>query len=145
VTKPSRLYSPIGKRREFSIADQVAIIYRATDEDGRIHCEGCGIWLKSRHDYEIDHIISEGLRSAADKRRRLRPADGQLLCVAVCHKAKSRVDKGVQGEAKRREAAELGVKRPGKVKLPAKEKPARKPLKTASGPPGMARRFGGAQ
>ena len=126
-------------RREFSIATQVEIIFRATDEDGRVHCEGCGAWLKSRRDYEIDHIISEGIRPAADRKRRLRAVDGQLLC-AICHKSKTRVDKGDQAEAKRREAAELGIERPGKVKIRRREKEARKPLKIAAGPPGLARR-----
>ena len=127
-------------RREFSVDCQVAIIRRATDADGRVHCERCGIWCKRRADFEIDHILSEGLRSAADKKRKLKPADGQLLCRAVCHKAKTAVDKAVQGEAKRREAASLGVQRPGKAKIARPEKKERKTVKIAPGPPGLARR-----
>lgn len=128
-------------RQEFSVAVALAITHRATDSSGRIHCEGCGIWVKSRKDYEIDHILSEGMRSAADKKRKLRAVDGRLLCVALCHKAKTKVDKGDQAEAKRREAASLGIRRPGKSQIPGHEKPPRKPLKIATGAVGMARRY----
>ena len=102
-------------RREFTVADQKAIVARATDADGKIKCEQCGAWVKSRKDYEIDHVISEGIRPAADKKRKLKPADGQLLCKAICHKAKSARDVGDIGQAKRREARSAGIERPGKV------------------------------
>ena len=141
MTKPSRLYSPIGKRREFSIATQVEIIRRATDPDGRTCCEKCGAWMKSRKDYEIDHVLCEGIRSAADKRRKLTPADGQLLCAAICHKSKTRYDKGVISEAARRAAYGMHAESPGKVKIRQAEKKPKKPLKIASGPTGLARRF----
>jgi hypothetical protein len=127
-------------RREFSIAVALAITHRATDSSGRIHCEKCGIWVKSRRDYEIDHVLSEGMRSAADKKRKLTPADGQLLCLAICHKSKTRVDKGDQAEAKRREAANLGIKPPGKAEIQRPTREPKKPLRTALGPPGLARR-----
>lgn len=128
-------------RREFSVADQVAIIRRATDEDGRIHCERCGLWLKSRRHYDIDHIISEGIRPAADKKRKLTPADGQLLCKAVCHKQKTRGDQGAIGVAKRREAFDLGVERPGKRRIPSRSerKHERGEPKRAAGVPRLMR------
>lgn len=127
-------------RREFPIDVQLAIVKRATDSSGRVHCEGCGVWLSRRKDYEIDHTISEGIRPAADKRRKLKPADGQLLCVAVCHRQKTRVDVGGIAEAKRREAAELGLERPGKAKMRRREKPERLPTRVANGVPGLMRR-----
>jgi hypothetical protein len=129
-------------RREFTIADQVAIVRRATDSSWRIHCERCGVWCKSRKDYAIDHIIAEGMRPEADRKRKLTPADGQLLCVAVCHPPKTRAEKGDIAEAKRREAAELGIERPGKSRFlrpPRREKKPTRPV--ADGTPAMARRF----
>jgi hypothetical protein len=92
------------RRREFTQADKIAIRGRATDSSGNVHCEGCGVWLKRKTDYQIDHVIPEGMRPLADLKRKLTPADGQLLCVAVCHPAKTKGDKGHIGEAKRREA-----------------------------------------
>lgn len=128
-------------RREFSIADQVAIIRRATDSSGRIHCERCGVWCPKRKDYQIDHIIAEGMRPAADKQRRLTPADGQLLCVAVCHPPKTKRDVGDINEAKRREARELLLVQPGRRKVWWRHtKDQKPPLKVASGLPGLARR-----
>jgi hypothetical protein len=127
-------------RSEFSLADQVAIVRRATDSSFRIHCEGCGAWLKSRKDYEIDHRLAEGMR--VDRSRKLTAKDGQLLCVAVCHPQKTRADKGSIAEAKRREAAELGLKRPSKVKIPRRPKPVKAPLQVAAGAPEIMRRFG---
>jgi hypothetical protein len=91
------------RRREFSQSDKIAILGRATDGSGRVHCERCGAWCKRRADYQIDHILAEGMRPAADLMRKLTPADGQLLCVAVCHPVKTKEDKGDIGEAKRRE------------------------------------------
>ena len=128
-------------RREFSVADLVAIVSRATDAAGLIHCERCGAWCPKRKDYEVDHVVAEGLRPAADKKRKLVAADGQLLCTAVCHPQKTRADKGYIAEGKRREAAALGL-RPSKRwdwwRNDRRQKP---PLKVAAGVPGIARRF----
>jgi uncharacterized C2H2 Zn-finger protein len=130
------------RRREFTIADQLAIIRRAQDGSLRIHCERCGAWCKTRKDYEIDHILAEGMRPAADRKRKLTPADGQLLCVAVCHPPKTRRDKGDIAEAKRREAAELSLMRPGKRKLWWRSgKDQKPPLRVAAGAPAMTRRY----
>jgi uncharacterized C2H2 Zn-finger protein len=130
------------KRREFTVADLVAIVTRATDEAGLIHCERCGAWCKRRADYEIDHIIAEGMRPKADKKRKLTPADGQLLCVAVCHPPKTKRDKEDINEAKRREARSLLLVRPGRRKAWWRHgKDQKPPVKIANGPPGMARRF----
>lgn len=129
------------RRREFTLDDRIAIRGRATDSSGNVHCEGCGVWLKHKADYQIDHVIPEGMRPLADLERKLTPADGQLLCVAVCHPEKTEDDKGDIGEAKRREAAHLGVDKPGKTKIPRRRKRERPPYRPPSGQPAMARRY----
>jgi hypothetical protein len=129
-------------RREFTQSDRIAIVGRATDSSGRVHCERCGRWCPKKADYQIDHVLAEGMRPAADLKRKLTPADGQLLCVAVCHPRKTKDDKGDINEAKRREAAELGLRTPPKRKIGwGHEKAARPPLQVANGPTAMARRF----
>jgi hypothetical protein len=131
------------RRREFTVGDRIAIVGRATDPQGRVHCERCGAWCRKRADYEIDHVIAEGDRPLADLLRKLTPADGQLLCVAVCHPQKTKKDKGDIGKAKRLEAAELGVKPPPRRKInwghEREDKPA---LKVAAGKPRLAREYG---
>jgi hypothetical protein len=126
-------------RREFSIACQVAIIQRATDSSGRVHCERCGVWCKSRKDYEIDHVLPEGMRPSADLKRKLVAADGRVLCRA-CHPQKTRRDQGDIAEAKRREAAALSVVRPGKRRIWWRSgRDQRPPLRVAAGVPRLAR------
>jgi uncharacterized C2H2 Zn-finger protein len=128
-------------RREFSVDVQVAIIRRATDGDGRVHCERCGAWLKRRADYEIDHVLAEGMRPRGDRLRRLKAADGQLLCKAVCHRAKTSDDVGKIAEAKRIEARDLGAERPGKRKIAAPERrEERGEPKRSAGVPALMRR-----
>ena len=131
------------KRRNFTQMDLIAIVGRASDPAGRVHCERCGAWCRKRADYQIDHVIAEGERPAADLLRKLTPADGQLLCVAVCHPLKTKEDKGDIGKAKRLEAARLGVKPPPRRKInwghAREEKP---PLKVAAGKPRIAREYG---
>lgn len=129
-------------RREFTQDDRIAIRGRATDGGGRVHCERCGRWCPKRADYEIDHVIPEGMRPTADLKRKLTPAAGQLLCVAVCHPPKTVRDKGDIAEAKRREAAELGLRTPPRRKIGwGREKADKPPLEVANGLPAIARRF----
>jgi hypothetical protein len=129
-------------RREFSVSDRVAIVQRATDEAGLIHCERCGLWCPKRKDYQIDHILAEGMRPKADLKRKLTPADGQVLCVAVCHPPKTKRDKQGISEAKRREARSFLLVQPGRRKVWWRHgKDQKPPLKVAAGPPGMARRY----
>ena len=90
-------------RREFSASLQAEIVKHATDKQGRINCSGCGAWCKSRRDYQIDHVIHEGIRPPRDKRRRLKAVEGQLLCVD-CHKRKTGRETGERAKAKRLEA-----------------------------------------
>lgn len=131
------------KRREFTVSDRIAIVGRASDPAGRIHCERCGAWCRKKADYQIDHVIPEGMRPTADLARKLTPADGRLLCVAVCHPRKTEKDKGDIGKAKRLEAARLGVSTPPRRKINwghAREPKA--PLKVANGKPRLAREYG---
>ena len=127
-------------RREFTTADVVAIVQRATDVDWKVHCERCGAWCKSPKDRRIDHVIPEAMRPIGDLARKLTPADGQLLCVPCHDEDKTPRDMGDIAEAKRREAAELGVKPPSK-KLWVLERKPKPPLAVAPGPPGMMRRY----
>lgn len=130
-------------RRNFTLADRIAIVGRASDPAGRVHCERCGAWCRKRADYEIDHVVPEGMRPAADLTRKLTPADGQLLCVALCHPQKTRADKGDIGKAKRLESAELGVKPPPRRKINwGHEREDKPPLKVAAGKPRLAREYG---
>jgi HNH endonuclease len=132
------------RRREFSQSDKIAIVGRATDAGGRVHCERCGAWCRKRADYQIDHIIAEGERPAADLMRKLTPADGQLLCVAVCHPQKTKADKGDIAKAKRVEAAHVGVKPPPRRKINwgHSSEPKPKLTKIANGKPRIAREYG---
>jgi hypothetical protein len=132
------------KRREFTVSDRIAIVGRATDPQGRVHCERCGAWCRKKADYQIDHIIAEGERPAADLLRKLTPADGQLLCVAVCHPLKTKTDKGDIGKAKRLEAAHVGAKPPPRRKINwgHASEPKKPPLKVAAGKPRIAREYG---
>jgi len=109
-------------RRPFPAALRRAIVARATDGSGHIHCERCGVRCDA--DYEIDHIIAEALLSDVDKKRPLVLADGQLLCKTACHRK---------------------IKTPKDVARMAKLKRimAKPPLtKIANGPRPIARRYG---
>ena len=78
-------------RISFSSASKRAITLRATDLKGRIWCEQCGAECLSRADYEVDHIIAEGVRPANDNRPALTAEDGKLLCLK-CHDKKTTRD-----------------------------------------------------
>lgn len=73
------------KRREFSPTQRRQIVNRAKNADDQICCEGCGRVLGAKP-YEIDHVIAEGLRPDADKKRKLTIAEGQLLGKDCCHR-----------------------------------------------------------
>lgn len=123
-------------RREFPLRCQAAIIKRAT-VDGRVTCERCGAWCKLRIDFQIDHVLAEGMRPAVDKRRPLVPAEGQLLCLN-CHAQKTKGDKAHIALAVRQEAKALGAR-----KRKPKVRKVRDPLKKiATGRPRIAREYG---
>lgn len=113
-------------RREFTTAVYAQIVLRATNADGLVQCEGCGLVLGKRL-YHVDHTIADGLQ--VDKRRRLTAEEGKLLGAECCHKPKTADDVAKIAKAKRREAKHLGIKRPaGKLKgrgFPSPDKPER--------------------
>jgi hypothetical protein len=129
---------PVQKRREFPQSVQVQIIARAT-VGSRVHCENpkCGAWIKNKK-WEIDHIIAEGL--VIDKAKKLTAADGQLLCIS-CHDAKTPGDTSAIAEAVRREARDMGARKPGKKEIDHPPKPKREPYQPAAGVPEIMRRY----
>lgn len=76
-------------RREFSRKVRAQIILRATNADGVICCEGCGLLLGKKA-YQIDHTLPEAL--VMDKSRKVTAADGKLLGQACCHAPKTAAD-----------------------------------------------------
>lgn len=78
-------------RIRFSAANTRAIEKRARDIYGRIWCELCGDECPTRADYEIDHVVPEGLRIDYDPRLPLSAEHGKLLC-RKCHDKKTKRD-----------------------------------------------------
>lgn len=127
-----------GAYRKFSVAARIAIVARASDMSFRVHCERCGEWCKSRKDYQIDHVIPEGMRPAEDVSRPLVAADGQLLCLD-CHDKKTDGDKARIALAVRREAYALWIEPSGKKKMRARPKAPKPPFRPCAGSPRLAR------
>lgn len=97
-------------RREFTKAQKAQIVLRATNDAGRVTCEGCGLVL-GRKPYEIDHTIPEAL--VVDKTRPLTIEDGKLLGKACCHRGgKTAKDQGDIARAKRRQFKDMGIPKP---------------------------------
>lgn len=94
-------------RREFTTDVYAQIVHRATNKQGHVVCEGCGLVLGKRR-YHVDHTIADAL---VVQKRKLTAADGKLLGVECCHAPKTAADVASIAEAKRREARDLGVKR----------------------------------
>lgn len=104
-------------RREFTPTVYAQIVKRAMLPTGEIACEGCGLVLGKRP-YHVDHTKPDGLE--VDKSRKLTADDGKLLGVECCHAPKTAQDVKVIAEAKRREAKNLGIKKPaGTLKGPS--------------------------
>ena len=82
------------------------------------------------------------MRPAADLLRALTPADGQLLCVAVCHPRKTEADKGHIAKAVRLEAAHVGVNKPPRRKINWGARKEPKLKKVAIGKSRIAREYG---
>jgi HNH endonuclease len=78
-------------RISFSAATKRIIVSRATDMTGRVWCEQCGAECPTRGDYEVDHVVPEGVQPVNDNRPALSADDGKLLCLK-CHDAKTRRD-----------------------------------------------------
>lgn len=103
-------------RREFTPAVYAQIVLRATNADGLVQCEGCGLVLGKRP-YHVDHTIADGLQ--VDKRRKLTAEEGRVLGAECCHPPKTKDDVAKIAKAKRREAKHLGIARP-KQKIPGR-------------------------
>lgn len=102
------------KRREFTKTQRREIVKRAMNEAGKICCERCKQVLGNKP-YEIDHTIPEGLRSDADKSRKLTIAEGQLLGRDCCHRGengKTKADQKAVAKANRQFDKANGLKRP---------------------------------
>ena len=110
-------------RREFSRNQQEAIVERSK-RNGVICCEGCGLVLAGKP-HEIDHVIPEGLRPEADKKKPLTIAEGQLLGKDCCHRGedgKTNKDVAQIAKAKRQNAKHLALKT-AKPKAPIQSRP----------------------
>jgi len=107
-------------RIPFTKAAERTIVARSTDMMGKTWCEECRAECVTRADYEIDHIVPEGVQPANDNERTLTAADGKLLCLR-CHERKTKRDVFEIAKTKRMEAKHRIVGR---------------------GPTGIARRFG---
>jgi 5-methylcytosine-specific restriction endonuclease McrA len=139
--KKPKTYRTSDRRREFSMQLRIAIVNRASDGFYNIHCEKCGIFCKSRKDYQIDHIIPEAERPAADKAKKLVSADGQLLCLA-CHGSKTKKDVSTIALVARQMARNLGVEKANKRRIRSRAKAPKAPYEPASGEPRIAREYG---
>lgn len=101
--------APDMSRREFTPTVYAQIVKRAMQPNGEIACEGCGLVL-GKKPYHVDHTKPDGLE--IDKSQKLTASDGKLLGVECCHAPKTKIDVAVIAEAKRREAKDLGIKKP---------------------------------
>lgn len=118
-------------RREFTRNQREQIVERAKI-NGVIHCEKCHLALGGKA-WEIDHIIAEALRSAADKQKPITIAEGQLLGKDCCHRGengKTNKDVAQIAKAKRQYNRANGLKTKVKARIPSppkSPKPAPKP------------------
>jgi len=106
------------KRREFPTALRIEMGRRAMNADGDIICEGCGLNLRGKA-IEFDHVIPEAMRLPHEMALKLTAADGQVLGRDCCHRApggKTATDVANIAEAKRREAAALGIRKPSTLR-----------------------------
>jgi hypothetical protein len=109
----------MSKRREFSSNVRAEIRARATNEAGQVCCEGCGTALK-QGDWDFDHTIAEEL--VIHKGRKLTASDGKLLGRRCCHASKTRLDKAIIAQAKRRQANHFGTAATSKRPIPSPPK-----------------------
>ena len=89
-------------RREFPARIKVEAFKRANGA-----CEGCGARLTVGK-YAYDHRNPDGLTGAPTVE------NCQVLCT-ICHDGKTRADTSNIAKAKRREARQLGVKKPRSI------------------------------
>lgn len=106
-------------RREFTRAQKAQMLKRASDAQGNIWCEGCGLNITGKI-VEFDHTIPEGL--VVDKTKPLTIEEGQALGRDCCHRApggKTAQDVATIAKAKRQEARHLGIRPASRLKGPA--------------------------
>jgi hypothetical protein len=116
MTATTRGGGDMTKRREFTKAQKAQIVHRATNANGHVVCEGCGLVL-GKKSYEIDHKLAEGL--VVDKTKPLTIEDGELLGVECCHRGpdgKTNQDVKAIAKAKRCEAKDMGIRKPSSFK-----------------------------
>lgn len=94
------------KRREFTRKQRAEIVLRATNKDGIVCCEGCGLVL-GKKPYQIDHTIPEAF--ILDKDAKLDIADGKLLGQKCCHAPKTKKDVREVRESDRRRDKDSGA------------------------------------
>lgn len=104
------------KRREFTRAQKAKIYKDAMDRKGRLICASCGSDCMGKR-VEVDHVIPEALRTAADLAKPLTVKEGQALC-GSCHDLKTfGSDIPNAAKAKRREANHVGATAPARTKF----------------------------
>lgn len=102
-------------RREFSRKQRAEIILRATNGDGLVCCEGCGLIL-GRKPFEIDHTLAEWF--VEDKSKPLTVDDGKLLGKACCHRGgKTQSDQRAIAKTKRQRDKLSGAYKPRRRSL----------------------------
>ena len=101
-------------RREFSRSVKFEIIQRAT-RDGVLYCESCGMNVTGKK-AEIDHKLAEAL--VVDKTKPLTAADGWLIGLKCCHRAKSAADIKIIRKSDRQRAKHIGAKQPSRFPKP---------------------------
>lgn len=97
-------------RREFSRSQRAQMLKRASDAQGNIWCEGCGLNITGKV-IEFDHTIPEAL--IVDKTKPLTIEDGKALGRDCCHRApggKTAQDVARIAKAKRQEAGHFGIR-----------------------------------
>jgi hypothetical protein len=97
-------------RREFTRAQKAQMLKRASDAQGLIWCEGCGLNITGKA-VEFDHTIPEAM--VIDKTKPLTIENGKALGRDCCHRApggKTAQDMADIAKAKRREADHLGIR-----------------------------------
>lgn len=95
-------------RREFPTAVRVAVIKRASDDQGRIYCEGCGALVKR---FQIDHVRPDGLLGEPT-------LENAQLLGECCFAPKNAKDTTDIARAKRRQAKDMGAKKPSSRPIP---------------------------
>lgn len=95
-------------RREFPTSVRVAVIKRASDDQGRIYCEGCGALVKR---FQVDHVRPDGLLGEPT-------LENAQLLGECCFAPKNAKDTSDIARAKRREAKALGAKKPSSRPIP---------------------------